>query len=70
MTTRSYVQAVRVLDVVAIGPAMIAGAVGAKRLPSVVRLLLGVSGAATILFNGYRFLRVAANPQSQIDPEA
>ena len=53
-----FVQAVRVLDVVAIGPAMVWGAVAARRLPMPVRVFLGASGILTVLFNGYRFLRV------------
>ncbi len=71
MTTRSFVQAVRVADVVALGPAMVAGAVAAKgKLPGAVRAFLGISGVATILFNGYRLLRVASDPDpDRIDPE-
>jgi len=49
-------QAIRVLDVVAIGPAMIwAGYKGTTLHPG-LRAFLGITGVLTILYNGQNFL--------------
>lgn len=60
---RAGVQAIRVLDVAVIGPLMIYGAVKAKSLHPVPRVLLGVFGVTTIVYNAMGWLRAErSNP--------
>lgn len=53
------VQAIRVVDVVVLGPTMVAAAYHAKRLPKLLRWFLGISGVATTVFNGVNLARAA-----------
>lgn len=53
------VQAVRLVDVFLLGPVMIYSAAKADTLPAGVRLFLGFSGAATIVFNAVRYIENA-----------
>lgn len=57
MSELEKTQIVRVLDVVAIGPVMIWAAVSTEKLPDWARLFLGISGVATIFYNGRNWLR-------------
>lgn len=52
-------QFVRIIDVVALGPALIVAAMQAKELPILMRWFIGISGAATITFNGYNLIKAA-----------
>lgn len=57
--TDEYTQAVRILDVVALGPLMIwAGAKAKNDLPKWARTALVVSGITTIGFNGIRYMAI------------
>ena len=62
LATDGATQAVRLADVFVLGPVMIGAAVAAEDLPAPVRVFLGLSGAATIVFNGVNFLRAASVP--------
>lgn len=62
-------QMVRIIDVIALGPVMIVAAMQAKELPATVRWFIGISGAATMLFNGVNFFRAAnRRPQRALPP--
>ena len=60
---RALVQAVRLADVFALGPAMVYVAYKARGVPAPLRWFLGLSGVATILWNGDRYLRTAAGEE-------
>lgn len=49
--------AVRLLDVFALGPAMIYVAYKAPNIPSWLRAFVGISGIGTIFYNGINLLR-------------
>ena len=51
-------QMVRLVDVFVLGPFMIWTA-SRKHLPPLSRLLLGVSGLATIVYNGVNYARIS-----------
>ncbi len=51
-------QPIRIVDVFLLGPAMIWFGVAAKEMPVWARIFMGVSGAATIAFNGYNYVAV------------
>lgn len=51
-------QAVRAIDVFALGPFMIWAAYRATALPQWARVTLGVAGAATVVYNARNYLRV------------
>lgn len=51
------VQLVRVLDVILIGPVMIRAAWELRESSPIVSAILGVSGAATILYNWTNYVR-------------
>lgn len=57
--TDPKVQLIRTVDVLLLGPTMIAAAVRSD-LPKPLRYFLGVAGAATIVFNGVN-LAIAAD---------
>ena len=54
--SQSDVQLVRIVDILILGPAMV---LGGRRLGGILGAFLLVSGFATILFNGIRFLENA-----------
>jgi hypothetical protein len=51
-------QPIRLVDVFLLGPAMIWFGVKSKDMPVWARVFLGVSGAATMAFNGYNYIAV------------
>jgi hypothetical protein len=55
---RIKTQGVRVMDVLVIGPAMIAGGIMESNLPKELRALLLYNGIATVFFNGMNLLLV------------
>ena len=57
---RIKTQAVRVADVLVIGPAMIAAGVQESGLPKELRAVLLWSGIGTVFFNGMNLLMVAS----------
>jgi len=54
MTKDEVTQVIRVVDVVLLTPAMLIGAAN-KNLHPVLRVILGVGGAATGIYNTYNF---------------
>lgn len=50
-------QGVRLVDVFVIGPYMVYAAAKRERLSDMDRLVLGVTGALTILYNGQNYMR-------------
>ena len=50
-------QAIRVLDVVVIGPLMIYAGVNAKAISPELKAFLVVAGAGTVIYNGANFLK-------------
>jgi len=60
MSDPGTTQAIRVLDVLVIGPLMIYAAESARGLAPVVRAGLVGFGATTIAYNAIRFAQVAA----------
>lgn len=58
-------QTIRVLDVFLIGPLMVAGGIALGRRGNPFwGILLGVSGVATVAYNGRNYLRVRRAQQS------
>ncbi len=53
-------QAIRLLDVFALGPFMIWVGVKARGIPESARAVMIMSGAGTMVFNGANFLRLQA----------
>ena len=49
-------QGIRLLDVFAIGPVMIFAAYKGSTLPTWTRVFLGLTGGATILYNGLNYV--------------
>ena len=58
-------QVIRVLDVIAVGPGLIAAGVGWTTAPRLLRVGLAFTGAATILFNGVNLIRCARSVHPQ-----
>ncbi len=58
-------QGIRVLDVVLIGPAIIAGAALLPEKHTVLRSTLLVVGVGTIIYNGLNFL-IIANDEAEV----
>tara|TARA_R100001594_G_C3986486_1_gene251372 strand:+ start:152 stop:355 length:204 start_codon:yes stop_codon:yes gene_type:complete len=53
-------QAVRLIDVFVLAPAMVYASTY-KQMPDYVRLILFVSGVATLVFNGLNYLEIEKN---------
>ena len=56
LTSERY-QAVRLVDVFILAPAMVYASTF-KQIPNYVRLILFVSGVATLVFNGQNYLEI------------
>jgi len=49
-------QNVRLIDVFVLGPAMISVALASNRVPTYLRIIVGIGGLLTIVFNGLNYL--------------
>lgn len=63
----SKTQYIRLLDVFAIGPVMIFAAYKGTTLPTWTRVFLGLTGGATILYNGLNYLEQQKRLEEQAD---
>lgn len=62
-------QAVRLLDVFAVGPLLVYAGARNSTLPTWLRLTLGGIGVATIGYNLTNYVATAAEPVREIDPQ-
>lgn len=69
MTTHDQTQLVRVIDVFALGPLMIWAASRSRDLPPSARLVLGLSGLATIAFNGWNYVAASKSRETLSDSD-
>ncbi len=60
-------QGIRLLDVFAIGPVMIFAAYKGTTLPTWARVFLGLTGGATILYNGLNYVEQEKRLEEQAD---
>lgn len=59
------VQYVRILDVILVGP-MLLFAASHRTLPQWLRISLAVTGIATVVYNGVRYLNVAQEAELSV----
>lgn len=62
-----FLQAVRIWDVLAIGPAMIYFGIIGVRAPDILRLFMVASGIGAIILNGINYIRIEKKGSNNLE---
>lgn len=59
--TSDFYQIIRLIDVFAVGPALIYAGTSCKDMKPIIKIFLITTGIATIVFNGRNYLKIKNN---------